>query len=182
MYKTNTAIERRQVTIKPDWSVLHLPNPPNEHSCCESCGLPASAAGKYYGIPDHRGWACSISCVECVLFGAGRCHWCSDRLESRAQRYCGDACRKWSGAIPFGKGQRLLNYLARRNPVLFERVSGGSGRRCASCGEPLIDRRSDAVTCGDKCRKALRRLEQRKKAEIARTRVSEISNLQVSNR
>jgi hypothetical protein len=100
--------------------------------------IPANA----YKIPGVAGWCCSIACLECVVFGPGRCRSCGTKLgamvksygkteqEYRAgTKYCSNCCAL---DIPFGNGERLNAYLLRNYPkILKPDGSATAGKRCA---------------------------------------------------
>jgi len=135
-----------------DWAVLTVQV---AAGACGSCGLPPWAADRQFKVPSAAGWFCSILCVECALFGLGRCRWCGKILDTRGQRFCDDACRHKSNAVAFGSGIRLLNFIARFHPHLYCQVAGQ--RRCRYCGDPLVGKQAGARFCRDRCRKAHRR-------------------------
>jgi hypothetical protein len=123
---------------------------------CLACDLPHWSVTKAYALPRLRGWSCSISCVECTLFGSGRCRWCGILLlPSGSKRFCSDACRRRSGVVKFGDGTRLLQYLAKNDPERCRKISGAHS--CLRCGKTLTGKRHDAIFCSGKCRKAYRR-------------------------
>jgi hypothetical protein len=49
---------------------------------CSVCGLPGHLRG-LMGVPGALGHFCCIECVECRLFGPGRCRWCGCVLSAR---------------------------------------------------------------------------------------------------
>ena len=65
----------------------------------------------------------------------GKCGWCGRAL--MGARYCCDRC-EYEG----GKAKRRIT---------------PSEKVCIVCGETFLPKRSDAKTCGDRCRQRLRR-------------------------
>lgn len=135
-----------------DWSPLIVSNPAGS---CQACGLPAWATDNLYKIPNLQGRYCSIPCVECALFGPGRCRWCGKNLDGRAdRRFCDESCARRSASARFGDGTRLRNYILRAFPSL---CLGLAVRRCAHCSAPLAGKRCDSEYCDDRCRKRANR-------------------------
>jgi len=116
---------------------------------CENCGLPLGSSVPLK-VPGITGSFCSILCVECRLFGPGRCRWCGTKADNR---FCGDACRKRSEKVPFGNGVRLLAYLEANLPALYAKVMAAPAG-CKRCKGSMEGKRADAVFCGDACKQA----------------------------
>jgi hypothetical protein len=129
------------------WSAIEIR--PSDDSTCASCGMPGHALrtvenwnlivpAKGFKIPDVP-WCCSISCLECVVFGPGRCRSCGTKLGKfvetygkTEQEYRGGTryCLKCSASeVPFGNGERLKTYLRRNHPGLLKLES--TEKRCA---------------------------------------------------
>lgn len=119
---------------------------------CAACGLPGWAATTFYKIPGVAGRFHNIVCIECSLFGPGRCRWCGEKLgDHGSQRFHSETCRRASATVPFGNGVRVLEYLRRHHPGMLPQLSlPGS---CLNCGGPLVGRRTDSRYCSDRCRK-----------------------------
>jgi predicted nucleic acid-binding Zn ribbon protein len=122
---------------------------------CEGCGLHIWSNGAYK-IPRLKGRFCSILCLECELFGPGKCRWCGEKLNASA-KFCGEACRKRSEQGKFGDGTRLLEFLARWHPNLYQHLIGNGSNVCLRCGAALAGKRNDARFCSESCSKAYRR-------------------------
>lgn len=174
------------------WSRVEIE--PSDDSRCEACGMPGHAlrtvegAGiiepakgyKIAGLP----WCCSIACLECVVFGPGRCRLCGTALGTLIEtygrteqqyrggtRYCPDCS---ASDEPFGNGERLKAYLRRHNPGLLK-LEGPpiTGKRCA-LGKKCLryeGRKPGAVTgsnlyCSSLCADTSRALAQRAKSPI----------------
>jgi hypothetical protein len=115
--------------------------PPDKYTntpLCGTCYGQARSAGVKdivihpavaYKIP-RIPWCCSISCLECVLFGPGRCHECGMRLGEKTKsfgkteydyhagmKYCG-ICSKRPHPDR-AEGERLLAYLRKYEPSLI---------------------------------------------------------------
>jgi hypothetical protein len=119
---------------------------------CESCRLYIWSDGGLK-VPGVRGYYCTVVCLECQLFGSGKCRWCGDKLDSGAQKFCSESHRKQSNETRFGNGTRLLAFLARKQPGAYHRLTHRGDAFCLGCGDPLGDKRSGAQFCDDKCRK-----------------------------
>jgi hypothetical protein len=65
-----------------DRTTIHvIPSFINSHEgVCDGCGLPGHISG-LMSVPDIPGHYCSIGCVECHLFGPGKCRWCGFPLD-----------------------------------------------------------------------------------------------------
>ncbi len=131
---------------------------------CQSCALYIWAEGGYK-IPSIKGIFCSIACVECELFGPGRCRWCSASLGSTAKKWCDDHCRRQSDRVRFGDGTRLLKLLSHRYPRLYEELVGKRGHACLNCDHSLEGKPSDARFCSDRCRKKFQRCTTSRKSQ-----------------
>jgi len=119
---------------------------------CESCSLYIWSDGSYK-IPDRKGLYCTILCIECGLFGNGNCRWCGFVVGS-AKKFCNEMCRTQSNSTKFGNGTRLLNYLARYHPALYQTLTA---KGCKSCGDPMTDKREGASFCTNRCKVAFHR-------------------------
>ena len=144
-----------------DWSALHQELPGSEgipRGYCESCRLFLWLDGALK-IPGVRGLFCSVLCLECTLFGFGRCRQCGDPLpRSTGQRFCGDVCRKKPLPKTFGDGGQLLTYLSNRHPSVHGRLlSGRSVASCLNCNGRIEEKRSDSKYCSDACKVAYSR-------------------------
>lgn len=150
-----------------DWSPLReVPKGTQGIPCgyCESCGLYVWSEGGYK-IPGVRGIFCLIACVECELFGTGRCRWCSASLGSTAKKWCDDHCRRQSDRVRFGDGTRLLKFLSNRHPRLYEELVEKHGHACLNCDHSLKGKPSDARFCSDRCRKKFQRFPMSRKSQ-----------------
>ncbi len=138
-----------------NWTAL-LEVPPGQPGSprgnCESCGLYIWSDGSYK-IPDRKGHYCTISCIECELFGHGKCRWCGYKVGS-AKKFCNETCRNQSNQAKFGDGTRLLNYLARHNPSFYRHLTAST---CKNCDDPLSDKRKGASFCTNRCKVAFHR-------------------------
>jgi hypothetical protein len=144
------------------WQPLEVPI--SATFSCESCGFPGWACSRCYWVPGLAGRFHAIRCVECVLFGPGRCRWCGAKLDDRGgRRFCSDACARRSNATLFGNGQRLLSYLRRHQPNVYHQIAGSAlsepgtqGRAaegaCLGCQGSLNGRRADAQFCSPRCK------------------------------
>jgi hypothetical protein len=181
------------------WSAIEVT--PSDDSRCESCGLPGYALRTVpgwkngdptirpavgYKIPGVAGFCCSISCLECFVFGPGRCRSCGSKLGEEVKvygkteqeyrggtRYCAD-CAGHPNASPLGDGERLKTYLRRNHPGLFKLEGPAiAGKRCA-LGKKCLrykDRKPGAVTvsnlyCSNLCADTSRAVAQRAKSPI----------------
>lgn len=131
-----------------NWQALKAITENGKRAVCESCALPLGDGG--LKVPGLAGRFCNVLCVECGLFGNGRCRCCGAKTKNR---FCSDVCRKRNeGFKEFGNGDRLLAYLREHFPALAAQVL--DERRCKNCGGSLAGKRSDAEFCGDNCRVA----------------------------
>jgi hypothetical protein len=123
-----------------------------EGSCCV-CGFPGHVAGLMI-IPGLPGHFCCIECVECSLFGPGRCRWCSFALAPTQSSFCCDYCRTSNESSPFGSGKRFALWLSRHEPRLFADLVGRevpTGVACLQCGDGLHGKRLDSLFCNSTC-------------------------------
>lgn len=161
-----------------DWSYIRSEQP---HSgACECCGLPYWSRATVCKLPNQRGWFCSISCLECTVFGPGRCRWCRAFLEGKSdRRYCDDSCRRRASEAPFADGTRLLRFVSVHHPALYRLLVGNEGEQR---GGSLADKRSGAKFCSARCRVAAnrQRLDGDPKAEVSATRPRHVNTLQGS--
>ena len=138
--------------------------PPGEHGLprgkCESCSLYIWSEGTYQ-IPKHGGYFCTILCIECELFGNGKCRWCGYGVGS-SKKFCNETCRIQSNQTKFGDGTRLLNYLARYHPATYRELTA---KGCENCGDPLTDKRQGASFCSNRC--TLRSRRETRKAALS---------------
>ena len=142
-----------------DWSALRQELPGSEgipRGYCESCRLFLWSDGGLK-VPGLRGVYCCVLCLECELFGPGRCRWCSAPLESTAKKHCDAHCRKQSDRTRFGDGTRLLKFLSHRHPRLYEELVGKRGHACLCCEISLQGKRSDSTFCSHQCQLEFRR-------------------------
>jgi len=105
------------------------------------------------GLPGHF---CCLECVECRLFGPGRCRWCGFALEPAQSAFCSEKCRTSNESSPFGSGKRFALWLSRHEPRLFADLVGKEippGIACLQCGDTLDGKRRDSLFCCPKCRK-----------------------------
>ena len=157
-----------------DWSSIRSEA---SSGVCECCGLPHWNRVVAYKLPRQRGWFCSIRCLECTVFGPGRCRWCGTALEGKSdRRYCDDSCRRRDSGALFGDGARLLRFISAHHPALYRLFAGN---QCEQCGASLADRRADAKFCSARCRVAAnrQRLDGAPKAEVSVTRPSQVNTL-----
>ncbi len=142
-----------------DWSTLRQQLPGQygtPRGYCEGCRLYLWSDGGLK-VPGLRGIYCSILCVECELFGPGRCRWCAAPLGSTAKKFCGGHCHRQSQGVRFGDGARLLKFLSNRHPRLYEELVGKRGHICLDCGISLEEKRSDSKFCSHQCQLEFRR-------------------------
>ncbi len=142
-----------------DWSALRQELPGSEgipRGYCESCRLFLWSDGGLK-VPGLRGMYCCVLCLECELFGPGRCRWCSAPLESTAKKFCDGHCRKQSDRTRFGGGDRLLNFLSHQYPALYEQLIGKVGHVCVNCLGPLDGKNAGARFCSTACKMRFRR-------------------------
>ena len=118
---------------------------------CESCRLYIWSDGGLK-IPGVRGFYCTVVCLECHLFGSGKCRWCGDKLDSGAQKFCSESHRKQSNETRFGDGTRLLGFLARKQPGAYHLLVHRGDAFCLTCNDPLDGRRDGARFCNDRCK------------------------------
>ncbi len=151
------------MTTIPNWAALHAPviseteMKKRKVPRCEACALYIEGFPGFK-VPELRGLYCSILCVECGLFGKGRCRWCGSKTDNR---FCGEACAKTEKRHTgeFGDGHRLLSFLRAHYGALAVQVCAET-RRCKEC-DGILDpaMRNDAMFCGDRCRMANHRKE-----------------------
>ncbi len=142
-----------------DWSALRQDLPGQygtPRGSCEGCRLYLWSDGALR-VPGLRGLFCRVSCLECTLFGPGRCRWCAASLGSTAKKFCDGHCRKQSDRTQFGGGDRLLNFLSHQYPALYEQLIGRRGHTCLNCGISLEGKRSDSKFCSHQCQLEFRR-------------------------
>lgn len=142
-----------------DWSALRQELPGSEgtpRGYCEGCRLFLWSDGALR-VPGLRGLFCSVSCLECTLFGPGRCRWCAAPLGSTAKKFCDAHCHRQSQGVRFGDGTRLLKFLSHRHPRLYEELVGKRGHACLNCDHSLEGKPSDTKFCSDACRKKFHR-------------------------
>ncbi len=142
-----------------DWSALRQELPGQygvPRGCCESCRLFLWSDGGLK-VPGLRGVYCCVLCLECELFGPGRCRWCSAPLESAAKKFCDGHCHRQSQRVRFGDGTRLLKFLSHQHPRLYEELVGKCGHTCLGCEISLQGKRSDSTFCSHQCQLEFRR-------------------------
>ena len=142
-----------------DWSALRQELPGRDgvpRGSCESCRIFLWSDGALR-VPGLRGIYCSILCVECELFGPGRCRWCAASLGSTAKKFCDGHCHRQSQGVRFGDGTRLLKFLSHQHPRLYGELVGKRGHACLSCDHSLEGKPSDTKFCSDACRKKFHR-------------------------
>jgi hypothetical protein len=125
-----------------------------EGACCV-CGLPDHLGG-LMSVPGVPGHFCCIECVECRLFGPGRCRWCGFRLDPDQSAFCCDQCRAQNETSRFGSGKRFAMWLSRHEPRLFADLVGNEippGIACLQCGDSLDGKRRDSRFCCSNCQK-----------------------------
>lgn len=116
---------------------------------CRVCGLPGYLAG-LMSIPGLPGHFCCIACVECYLFGPGRCRWCSFALNPNEGAFCCQKCRRSNDTSPFGSGRRFGLWLNRQNPRLYAKLAGKeipTAISCLQCADSLDGKRRDSLFC-----------------------------------
>jgi len=126
---------------------------------CDGCGLPGRVNG-LMSVPGVPGHYCCIECVECRLFGPGKCRWCGFPLNSSESSFCSDQCRAQNDSSRFGSGKRFAMWLSRHHPQLFAELAGKeipTGIVCLQCGDNLQGKRNDSLFCSSKCRKRFSR-------------------------
>ena len=127
----------------------------SREGACALCGLPGHLGG-LMSMPGVPGYFCCIECVECRLFGPGRCRWCGFRLDPDQSAFCCDQCRAQNETSRFGSGKRFALWLSRHEPRLFAELTGKeipTGIACLECGDSLDGKRKDSRFCCSKCRK-----------------------------
>jgi hypothetical protein len=127
----------------------------SREGACDVCGLPGHLGG-LMSVPGLLGHFCCIECVECRLFGPGRCRWCGFRLDPDQSAFCCDRCRAQNVTSPFGSGKRFALWLSRHEPLLFAELTGKeipAGIACLECGDTLDGRRRGSRFCCPRCRK-----------------------------
>ena len=125
---------------------------------CDICGLPGHISG-LMSVPGVSGHYCSVGCVECHLFGPGRCRWCGFRLDP-GPAFCSDQCRWQNETARFGGGKRLAMWLSRHEPRLFADLVGREipeGLACLQCGDSLDGKRRDSLFCSPNCQHRFKR-------------------------
>jgi len=126
---------------------------------CSVCGLPGHLGG-LMGVPDLLGHFCCIECVECRLFGPGRCRWCGFPLDPNQSAFCSEKCRTLNQTSAFGSGKRFALWLSRHHPRLYAELTGKeipTGIACLHCGDILDGKRRDSLFCCLKCQKRFNR-------------------------
>ena len=126
---------------------------------CDGCGLPGRING-LMSVPGVPGHYCCIECVECHLFGPGKCRWCGFTLDADHSAFCSDKCRERNQSSPFGSGKRFALWLNRHNRWLFAKLVGTeipTGISCLECADTLNDKRKDSRFCCANCRKRFHR-------------------------
>ena len=126
---------------------------------CAVCGLPGHLGG-LMRVPGLLGHFCCVECVECRLFGPGRCRWCGFPLDPDQSAFCSEMCRTSNETSPFGSGKRFALWLSRHNPRLFAELTGQeipTGIACLQCGDTLDGKRQDSRFCCSKCQKRFKR-------------------------
>ena len=126
---------------------------------CDACGLPGHLGG-LMSVPGLPGYFCCVECVECRLFGPGRCRWCGFALEPDQSAFCSEKCRTSNETSPFGSGKRFAMWLSRHEPRLFADLVGKEippGIACLQCGDSLNGKRRDSLFCCSNCQQRFRR-------------------------
>jgi hypothetical protein len=126
---------------------------------CIVCGLPGHLNG-LMSVPGVAGHFCCLECVECRLFGPGRCRWCGFTLDLEHSAFCCDNCRELNESSPFGSGKRFALWLNRHNPPLFAKLVGQeipTGITCLNCADILDGKRKDSLFCSANCQKRFNR-------------------------
>jgi hypothetical protein len=126
---------------------------------CDVCGLPGHLSG-LMSVPGIPGHFCCVECVECRLFGPGRCRWCGFALEPDQSAFCSEKCRTSNVNSPFGSGKRFALWLSRHQPRLFAELTGKeipTGIACLECADTLDGKRRDSRFCCPRCRKRFSR-------------------------
>lgn len=127
----------------------------SREGACDVCGLPGHLGG-LMSVPGVPGYFCCVECVECRLFGPGRCRWCGFALEPDQSAFCSEKCRTSNETSPFGSGKRLAMWLSRHEPRLFADLVGKEippGIACLECGDSLDGKRRDTRFCSSNCQK-----------------------------
>ena len=126
---------------------------------CGVCGLPGHLGG-LMRVPGVPGRFCCIECVECHLFGPGKCRWCGFRLDPSQSSFCSEQCQLRNQSTPFGSGERFALWLSRHEPRLFADLVGRevpTGIACLQCGNCLTGKRRNSLYCSPHCRRRFRR-------------------------
>ena len=126
---------------------------------CSVCGLPGHLGG-LMSVPGVAGHFCCIECVECRLFGPGKCRWCGFALDPDQSAFCCERCRTLNDSSPFGSDERFALWLNRHNPRLYAKLAGieiPTGLACLNCGDILDGKRRDSLFCSVNCQHRFRR-------------------------
>jgi hypothetical protein len=145
-------------TLNPRFDVIQSFVATRE-GACDGCGLPGRVDG-LMSVPGFPGHYCCIECVECRLFGPGKCRWCGFPLDPNQSAFCCEKCRALNGTSPFGSGRRFAMWLSRHHPRLFAELAGQeipAGILCLECGDSLDGKRQGSRFCSSKCRKRFSR-------------------------
>jgi hypothetical protein len=140
-----------------------------------------------YRVPGLAGVYCSVDCIECVLFGEGRCRWCGEPMDkpytSVDSRLCSDDCSESYYAhvlgdrtARLGTGKRLMLWLQRKQPKAYRQVAGADAQGPRVCRNPgcrngedgqpasLDHLKATARYCSDACGKQDKRSSNRQKS------------------
>ena len=134
---------------------------------CSVCGLPGHLGGLMI-VPGVTGQFCCIDCVECRLFGPGKCRWCGFTLDPNQSGFCCEKCRRMNETSPFGSGKRFALWLNRHHPRLYAELTGTeipTGLACLNCGDILDGKRRDSLFCTASCQRRFRRSRSNPKQE-----------------
>ena len=134
---------------------------------CSVCGLPGHLGGLMI-VPGVAGQFCCIECVECRLFGPGKCRWCGFPLDPNQSAFCCEKCRTLNETSPFGSGKRFALWLNRHHPRLYAMLTGTeipTGLACLNCGDILDGKRRDSLFCCVNCQQRFRRSRNNTKKE-----------------
>ena len=150
--KTNFEVLNLRLHVIPSFITTH-------EGACSVCGLPGHLGG-LMSVPGLLGHFCCIECVECRLFGPGRCRWCGFPLDRNQSAFCSEKCRTLNQTSPFGSGKRFALWLNRHHPRLYAELTGKeipTGIACLQCGDSLDSKRRDSLFCCSKCWKRFNR-------------------------
>ena len=126
---------------------------------CSVCGFPGHLGG-LMRVPGLLGRFCCVECVECRIFGPGKCRWCGFTLDPNQSAFCCERCRALNETSPFGSGKRFAFWLNRHHPRLYAELAGKeipTGIACLQCGDSLHGKRRNSLFCSPNCQHRFKR-------------------------